>query len=326
LQTILKGAFLSPPPNFMKTPVFPHMVALLVLSTITPLIAQNSVGTLRSFDVAQKVDDLVGESDSGFTSYQESSTRYEVPAIEKAQGSLLDSKPVYASQDALTLDSFASSKQKVESVVDLNVLRKPSPYQKVAVSNGSLRPYQIEENSLQKGLQKISAVYREAGKREKSPNCQSVSLSAGQRIKLDVSKTLEIVEAEVGANPACACEIVKTAISASDADVSLVVSIVQTAITATPENMRIISQCAIASMPESVTAVQALLAKIDPNSGNAAVYSSKSAKSAKSPKSAKVAAVSSSPNPLDRFYTPIFTPIITTKPVTDVNPSTGYRY
>jgi hypothetical protein len=299
------------------------MVSLLVLCSITPLIAQNLVSAPHSFEVIQTIDDLGGESCSGFTPSSESLTRYRVPATAKAQGDLLDAKPIYASQDALTLDSRVTHQQNVESVVDLRLLRNPSPYQKFAVNAGALRTDEIEESSLQKGLEKISAAYRESGKREKSADCQTVSLSAEQRIKIDVSKVLEIVEAEVGANPHCACEIVKTAISASDADVSLVVSIVQTAITATPENMRIISQCAIATMPESVTAVQALLTKIDPNSGDAAVYSSKSSKS---PKSAKVAAISSSPtpNPLDRLLVPIFTPIITSNPVTDVNPATGY--
>ena len=309
----------------MKTSVSPHMVALLVLSSITPLIAQNLGSTPHSFEVIQNIDDFSGESDSGFTPCLEAPSRYAVPAITKARGALRDAKPIYASQNILTLDSQVTHEQDVESVVDLRLLRNPSPYHKVAVNAATLRFHEIEDSSLQKGLERISAVYRESGKREKSADCQSVSLSVEQRIKIDVSKVLEIVETEAGANPNCACEIVKSAISASNADVSMVVSIVQTAITATPENMRIISQCAIATMPESITAVQALLTKMDPNSGDAAIYSSKSSKS---PKSAKVIAISSppTPNPLDRLFMPIITPIITNSPVTDVNPATGYRY
>ena len=312
----------------MKTSVSPRMVALLVLSSITPLIAQNLVSAPHSFEVIQDTDDLGGESYSSFTPSPEPLTRYQVPATAKAQGDLLDCKPIYTAQDALTLDPRLTRQQNVEFVVDLRLLRNPSPYQKLAVNAGVQRSYEIEESCLQKGLQEISAVYRESGKREKSADCHTVSLSVEQRIQIDISKILEIVETEVRANPDCACEIVKTAISASDADVSLVVSIVQTAITATPENMRIISQCAIATMPESITAVQALLTKMDPNSGDAAVYSSKSSKST------KMAAISSSPtpnptptpNPLDRLFMPILTPIITSNPVTDVNPATGYRY
>lgn len=308
----------------MKTPVFPHMVALLALSAVTPLLAQNSVGNSRSFEIGQTTDTLDGSSDPGFLSLSGSVDGFEVPATEKASGNLPDAKPVFASQDSLTLDPQVSPPQDIESVVDLRVLRNPSPYRTLAVSTGARQPHEISSNSLQTGLARISAVYRESGKSEKSADSNVVTLAVEQRVKLDVSKVLEIVEAEVTANPGLACEIVKAAISAADADVPLVVSIVQTAITAAPESMRIVSQCAIASMPESITAVQALLAKLDPNSGNPEVYSSKSSKS---PKSAKVAAaVAPAPDPLDRFYMPVMTPIITSRAVTEVNPATGRRY
>lgn len=320
MQIIFAPAFLLVPPTPMKTPVFPHMVALVVLGMISPLIAQNSIGSSRSFFSAQKDDSLSGESDAESTAFLESADRFEVPPTKKAQGYLLDSKPAYSLQNSANLDPKASKRKNVESVVDLNLLRNPSPLRKVANKTASLQRYEIEENSLQKGLARISAVYRESGKREKTLTCQSISLSAEQRIKLDVSRVLEIVETEVAANPRCACEIVKVAISASDADTALVASIVQTAIASAPEQMRIISQCAIATMPQSVTAVQALLAKIDPNAGEANSYSSKSSKSAKSPKVATASAFAT-PDPLDRFPMPVVIPIITSNPVTNVNPS-----
>jgi hypothetical protein len=310
----------------MKTPVFPHMVALLVIGAVTPLLAQNPVGTLRSFDSSHRSDDLAGSADSSFSPTSALTGRFDVPTIEKAQGELPDAQPVYAAQDALTLKALPSATRNVEAVVDLGVLRNPSPYRKLVVSAKAPKPYEIVENSLQKGLERISAVYRESGRTEKSTNCSSVSLSVEQRIKLDPSKALEVVESEVSANPACACEIVKASIAATDADVSMVVSIVQTSINAAPENMRIISQCAIAAMPESIAQVQALLAKIDPNSGDAAVYSAKSAKSAKSPKAPINYVAAAAGDPLDRLYVPIMTPIIRTRPVTDVDPSTGYDY
>lgn len=311
-------------PQYMKTPVFPRMAALLALSTISPLLAQNSVGTPHAFEIGLKADHFDGSFGSRFGTSEVPADRFEVPATEKAPGNLPDSKPVFASQDALTLNSRTSSPQQVESVVDMNVLRNPSPYRKVAVSSSQSETYEIETNSLQKGLAGISAVYRESGRRERPADSLAVSLSVEQQIKIDVARVLEIVESEVTSNPSLACEIVKAAISASDADVPLVVSIVQAAINVAPDNMRMVSQCAIASMPESITAVQALLAKIDPNSGDARVYSSKSAKSAKSAKTAIVAAAT--PNPLDRFYMPVMTPIITTRVVTDVNPNTGRQY
>lgn len=298
------------------------MVALLALGTIAPLSAQNLVSTLRSSEISNKADGLDGNSEQRFTAGDALPGKYEVPATAKAQGNLSDGKAVYAAQDALTLEPQASSPQKVESVVDLNVLNSPSPYRKVAVSAGA-KSYQVSPDSLQNGLALISAVYRESGKSEKGADCFAVALSVEQRIKLDVSKVLEVVESEVGANPTCACEIVKTAIKASDADVSQVVAIVETSITAAPDSMRIVSQCAIAAMPESVAAVQALLAKLDPNSGNAG------APSAKSAKSAKVAAIAAPApaNPLDRPYLPpLMPPPIYPRPVTDVNPSEGYTY
>ncbi len=312
----------------MKTPVFPHMVALLVIGAVTPLLAQNPVGTLRSFETSHRSDVLAGSADASFPASSGLMAKFEVPAIEKVQGDLPDARPVYAAQDALTLDTLPSASRNVESVVDLNVLRNPSPYRKLVVSANAPKPYEIAENSLQNGLERISAVYREAGKPEKSADCAAISLSVEQRIKLDVSKALEVVESEVSANPACACEIVKAAISATDADVAMVVSIVQTSITAAPEHMRIISQCAIAAMPESITQVQALLAKIDPNSGDAAVYSSKSAKSAKSPKDAQTASIVSAPvgDPLNSLFMPVMTPLINTPPVTQVDPSTGFNF
>ncbi len=311
-------------PQLMKTPVFPHMVALLSLSAIHPLTAQNSVGTPHAFEIGLRADHFDGGSDSKFSTSVVPADRYEVPATEKAPGSLPDAKPVFAAQDALTLNPRTSAPQQVESVVDMNVLRNPSLYRKVAVSASQPETCEADTRSLQKGLAGISAVYRESGRREKSADSLAVSLSVEQQVKLDVAKVLEIVESEVTANPNLSCEIVKAAISASDADVPLVVSIVQTAINVAPDSMRMISQCAIASMPESITAVQALLAKIDPNSGDAQVYSSKSAKSAKSAKTATI--VAATPNPLDRFFMPVMTPIIPVRPVTEVNPSTGYRY
>ncbi len=292
----------------MKPTVSPHMVALLILGTIAPLSAQNLVSTTRSQEI-------------GIKAAQPGS--FEVPAIEKAQGELPAANPVYAAQDSLNLEMQASSRRSVESVVDLDVLRSPSPYRKVA---SGTQPYEIEADSLQNGLARISAVYRAAGKSASSSDCPAISLSVEQRIQLDVSKLLEIVEAEIGANPACACEIVKMAIKASDADVAKVVSIVETAIIAAPDSMRIISQCAIASLPESIAAVQALLAELDPNSGDAAADSSKSAKSGKeSAKDAKgqVASIVAPPipNPLDLPpFPPFVPPIIIPPTVSDVDP------
>jgi hypothetical protein len=94
---------------------------------------------------------------------------------------------------------------------------------------------------------------------------------------------------------------VKSTIKVMESDVEEVVSIVDVAIHAAPRMMRMISQCAIASSPESLTEVQELLARYDPNAGEAGIdaksaKSSKDAKAAITPPSNDVAAL---PNPLD---------------------------
>lgn len=303
----------------MKTPVFPHMVVLF-LSAIAPLSAQN----LEDTPASPEINKSGAVEAPRFKEASDLPGKYEVPETEKAEGIISSGNPVFAAQDVRTLDPRATNRQRVESVIDLDVLRNPSPYRRIAVSSDS-QSTEVSSGGLETGLALISAVYRESGKREATSDCLKVALSVEQRIKLDVAKVLEIVESEITSNEACSCEVVKTAIKASEADVALVVSIVETAITASPEHMRMISQCAIATMPESVADVQALLARLDPNSGDAEVYSSKSSKDSKDVKDAKVAAIYAPPipNPLDLppSYPPILpTPPIFPPPVTDVNP------
>ncbi len=308
----------------MKLSVSPHMVAFLLFGMIAPLSAQNLESSIAA-DAANGTDGQM------FRETSNPPDAFEVPETVKAQGLISNGKPAFVAQDVRTLDAKIASQQKVESVIDLSVLRNASPYRKIAVSTGS-QPYEISTDSLQTGLALISAVYRETGKRETVSDCSKVALSVEQQIRLDVAKVLEIVESEVTANPGCSCEIVKTAIKTSEADVKLVVDIVETAITASPENMRMISQCAIATMPEAVAEVQALLARLDPNSGDSDGYSSKSSKDSKDSKDAKDAEVAAivapePPNPLDlpHFFPPVIPPPYNPPPVTNVNPCAGYH-
>jgi hypothetical protein len=137
------------------------------------------------------------------------------------------------------------------------------------------------------------------------------------------SKVLELVQQKVSENPTCACEVVKAAIEGTVAEPDTVSAIVEAAINAAPDQMRLIAQCAIAAAPDALTQVQAVLAKLDPNTGESG-DSAKSAKGAKSP-AGEVAAM---PNPLDfpgkgpvRPLFPIFPPVIINPPnVTVVNP------
>lgn len=291
----------------MKNLVSPHSVACLILGLIAPLSAQNLASTQIPFENTRS---------AAATAIPGS---YEVPAVEKVHGEVSDEPAIFTDQDARTLsEKPASARHSRESTAD-DVLRKPSPYRKMAASKRG-QHYEVVADSLQTGLALVSALYREAGKSEESADCPAIALSVGERLKLDSSKALEIVELEVAANPGCACEIVKTAITASEAGADQVAAIVEAAIHAAPDSMRIISQCAIAASPESIAGVQALLSRLDPNAGEIA-YSSKGAKSGKD---AKVASVLSPPpsNPLDRPGGPPLPPLppIMPPPVTDVNP------
>ena len=123
-----------------------------------------------------------------------------------------------------------------------------------------------------------------------------LSLTVKHDVAAEQSKVLEVVATQVSAAPGCSCEIVKAAIEGSNAKPATVAAIVETAITAAPEQMRLISQCAVAVAPDALPQVQAVLAKLDPNTGKSpGAHSSKDAKDAKAP----AGEVASMPNPLD---------------------------
>jgi hypothetical protein len=217
----------------------------------------------------------------------------------------------YLFQGPGTLDARKQISGEQQRSADSGILR--ISHRKVA--SGS-------EDVLSESLALLSASYRENAKTEESGKCDEVSMALTSRINQNPSTMLEIVEAETSANPSCACEIVKAAIQTTDGETAQVIAIVETAITTAPEHLRLIAQCAIAASPESLSGVQALLAKLDPNAGG----SGRSAKSAKN----AVARIDSAqlktpeeaaPNPLDLppFY---FSgaPIIIPSPITNVNP------
>jgi hypothetical protein len=121
-------------------------------------------------------------------------------------------------------------------------------------------------------------------------DCVKLSVAVKHAVAAERASVLEVVTAQINANPGCACEIVKAAIEGTNADAATVATIVEAAVTAAPEQMRLISQCAVAVAPESLVNVQHVLAKLDPNKGEGT-----------SAKSSKVAApeVANAFNPLD---------------------------
>lgn len=114
-------------------------------------------------------------------------------------------------------------------------------------------------------------------------DCVDLSVSVRHAVQASEASVLEIVEKQLAASPACACEIVKAAIETTKAEPELVAAIVETAATTEPEQMRLIAQCAVAVAPDALSEVQAVMIRLEPSSGESA-SSAKSAKSAKGPK------------------------------------------
>lgn len=74
---------------------------------------------------------------------------------------------------------------------------------------------------------------------------------------------ISLVEETIARDPDQACEVVKKAIGMSKAQDALICRIVESAILAAPDQIRLITQCAIASAPDSLTSIQILLATYD---------------------------------------------------------------
>ncbi len=267
-----------------------------------------------------KPDSLESTESSSFAANKHLSGIIQIPEVRKTEADFSEPTAVFVNQDAHTLSMSHGSKRNIENLLDLSVLKDVSAYREA--DHIKIKVSDVQATGIQSGLAELAAAYREPGQASDSADCPSVATSVEQRVKLDPSKVLEIVESEISANPDCACEIVKIAIQASGADVSLVGYITEVAIVSAPQSMRMISQCAIAAKPEALTAVQAILAKLDPNSGDS-TYSSKSSKSGKDAKASIVVTPPRPPNPLDRVVPriPFFPPPYYPPPeVTNITP------
>jgi hypothetical protein len=135
----------------------------------------------------------------------------------------------------------------------------------------------------------------------------SVKLSKAVKIAVsaDSSKVLEVVAANIAINESCACEIVKAAIVASDADKKLVAEIVNTAILAAPSQIRMITQCAMATAPDAVSDIQAVVEKYGSAGGN---HSTKGGLADE--KGVIAPPEADGPNPLDYPFQSINDPIV----------------
>lgn len=123
-------------------------------------------------------------------------------------------------------------------------------------------------------------------------DCVKLAVSAKHAAAASPAKVLEIVEAELAANPDCACEVVKAAIQGAEADSKTVASIVETAATTVPDKTRQVAQCAVAVAPDALGDVQAIVSRLEPKRAE-------SGNSAKDAKDAKDMAAKPAWNPLD---------------------------
>ncbi|MFM2179459.1 MAG: hypothetical protein RL015_3557 [Verrucomicrobiota bacterium] len=85
-------------------------------------------------------------------------------------------------------------------------------------------------------------------------SCQGIADDVTTAVSKEPGKVLMIVEDALVINESCACEIIKAAILASQADASLVNQIVQTAISVSPKQSGIIMDCATSISPNSLSA------------------------------------------------------------------------
>ncbi len=250
----------------------------------------------------------------------------QMPEVEKAQGLMEEPRAEFNDQDAATLDFKRLEEKADQEIPELDSLRENSVYHAV-LHKGEMPISSVRGERLGRDLQKVSAVYRKAGQQEK--DCLLIALSVGQRVKRDPDTVLQVVDAELRANPGCSCEVVKSAISETDMEVDTVVAIVKVAFEASPEHIRLIAQCAIAACPEALSAIQDLVAKYEKSTGTG--DSAKSAKSAKGERATIFSGdeVAATPNPLDfpggpDGYNVTFSPppllIITPSATTSVDP------
>ncbi len=89
-----------------------------------------------------------------------------------------------------------------------------------------------------------------------STPCNDISRDVAAAIQKDPSKVLMIVEDALVINESCACEIIRAAISASNADPTLVNQIVQTGIAVAPKMSGVIMDCATAASPGTTISSQ----------------------------------------------------------------------
>ena len=111
--------------------------------------------------------------------------------------------------------------------------------------------------------------------RAEEANCRAESKQTAKAINADPESILKVVAERIAAAPNCACEIVKSAITASKADKDLVLQIVTAASESAPGEVPNIINCAIQTSPESATLIATRFSSETAGAGKAVVPSGK---------------------------------------------------
>jgi len=110
-----------------------------------------------------------------------------------------------------------------------------------------------------------------------SADCYKVSKQASKEITAQPEQVLSIVAKQIAANKGCACEIVKAAIVATEANKKQVAQIVEQAIALVPKKASLLTTCALAVAPDAHVEVMKVAAKFtNKNTGDSTGDSAKS--------------------------------------------------
>ncbi|BCU75343.1 hypothetical protein [Luteolibacter sp. LG18] len=311
----------------MKPPVLFGTVAL-TLTCASSLLAQDLSGASRQFENGSASPDAIAAK--GFSTGSPIQ-----PLVGISPESFSKDQPWYLVQDPASLGFSEVPVVTRPWSLESQLRKNAAPFLKSVDRNRgggmlAMAANHAPAKELNFALSLLAAMYRADSDTTKAPAADTLeyALSIRHRIHEDPSKLLEIVAAEVTANPDRVCEIVKAAIKATENDKASIANIVETAATSKPDAMRLAAQCAVAAVPESLSDVQAVLAKLDPASGDWRKHSSKSkdSKDAKDAKEGEVAPAIAPPNPLDLPPPPPPPPIPPIPPPPPPSTNTQFRH
>ncbi len=293
----------------MKKLVLPSTVALSLICASGQLLAQNLSEVSRQFDSGSS--SALPAVSQGFTTGAPIQ-----PMVGVSPENFSSEQPWYLVQDQASLGFSEIPTVTRPWSLESQLRSNAGPLLKLT-GNGSSRTVESHwtaskapARELSFALSLLAAIYRAEGAPAEGAVSDDLefSLSIRHKIREAPDKLLEIVAAEITANPEKVCEIVKASIKGSDGSSEVIASIVETASITKPEHMRLAAQCAVASVPESLSAVQEVLARLDP-AGRSVGNGSKDAKDCKDAKEAKGQIAPELPDPLDLPKRPIVPPL-----------------